>query len=295
VTAARAVEIAVVTARTTMRPVAPNLHAMRIDNLRIEKGRSIRLARISTDATLGLADKAAALAQLAKIQPDITELQTRLHAEGKRGVLLVIQAMDAGGKDGAVRGLHGALNPTGVRVVSFKVPAGRETEQDYLWRVHNECPRKGEIVLFNRSHYEDVLVVRVREFVAAQRWKKRYQHIANFEQMLADEGTEIIKIFLHISKEEQRVRQQERIDIPQKNWKFRVGDLEDRARWDNYMAAYQDAINKTSTPDAPWYVVPADRKWVRDVAVATILLQHLKRINPQYPPNPDVVPGMKVD
>ncbi len=268
---------------------------MRIDNLRIEKGRSLRLSRISTDATLGLADKATALAELAKIQPEITELQTRLHAEGKRGVLLVIQAMDAGGKDGAVRGLHGALNPTGVRVVSFKVPAGREAEQDYLWRVHSECPRKGEIVLFNRSHYEDVLVVRVRELVAAQRWKKRYQHIADFEQMLADEGTEIIKLFLHISKDEQRVRQQERIDIPNKNWKFRVGDLEDRARWDNYMAAYQDAISKTSTPDAPWYVVPADRKWVRDVAVATILLQHLRKINPQYPPNPDVVPGMKVD
>jgi PPK2 family polyphosphate:nucleotide phosphotransferase len=268
---------------------------MKIDDLRIAKGSSIRLAKMSTDASLGLADKAAALAELAKIQPDITELQTRLHADGKRGVLLVIQAMDAGGKDGAVRGLHGALNPTGVRVVSFKVPAGRETEQDYLWRVHNECPRKGEIVLFNRSHYEDVLVVRVREFVAAQQWKKRYQHIANFEQMLADEGTEIIKIFLHISKEEQRVRQQERIDIPNKNWKFRARDLEDRARWDNYMSAYQDAINKTSTPDAPWYVVPADRKWVRDVAIATILRQHLKKINPQYPPNPDVVPGMKVD
>ena len=294
-TAVRAVKIAVVTARTTTQPITPNLHAMRIDNLRIEKGRSLRLSRISTDATLGLADKATALAELAKIQPEITELQTRLHAEGKRGVLLVIQAMDAGGKDGAVRGLHGALNPTGVRVVSFKVPAGREAEQDYLWRVHSECPRKGEIVLFNRSHYEDVLVVRVRELVAAQRWKKRYQHIADFEQMLADEGTEIIKLFLHISKDEQRVRQQERIDIPNKNWKFRVGDLEDRARWDNYMAAYQDAISKTSTPDAPWYVVPADRKWVRDVAVATILLQHLRKINPQYPPNPDVVPGMKVD
>jgi PPK2 family polyphosphate:nucleotide phosphotransferase len=288
------VEIAVATVRTPIWLAAPNLHPMKIDDLRVTKGSSVRLAKMSTDDTLGLADKASALAELAKIQPDITELQTRLHAEGKRGLLLVIQAMDAGGKDGAVRGLHGALNPTGVRVVSFKVPAGRETEQDYLWRVHNECPRKGEIVLFNRSHYEDVLVVRVREFVAAKQWQKRYQHIANFEQLLADEGTEIIKIFLHISKEEQRVRQQERIDIPEKNWKFRAGDLEDRARWDDYMAAYQDAISKTSTPYAPWYVVPADRKWVRDVAVATILRQHLKQMNPQYPPNPDAVPGMKV-
>jgi PPK2 family polyphosphate:nucleotide phosphotransferase len=268
---------------------------MKIEDLRIAKSRPVRLAKVSTDATLGLKDKISAKEELAKIQPDITELQTRLHAEGKRGVLMVIQAMDAGGKDGAVRGLHGALNPTGVRVVSFKVPAGREAEQDYLWRVHNECPRKGEIVLFNRSHYEDVLVVRVREFVAEQRWKKRYDHIANFEQMLADEGTEIIKIFLHISKDEQAIRQQERIDDPLKNWKFRAGDLEDRARWDNYMRAYEDAINKTSTPSAPWYVVPADRKWVRDVAVATILRHHLRKIDPQFPPNPDVVPGMTVE
>jgi PPK2 family polyphosphate:nucleotide phosphotransferase len=268
---------------------------MKIEDLRIAKTRPVRLAKVSTDATLGLKDKISAKAELAKIQPDITELQTRLHAEGKRGVLMVIQAMDAGGKDGAVRGLHGALNPTGVRVVSFKVPEGRETQQDYLWRVHNECPRKGEIVLFNRSHYEDVLVVRVREFVPEQQWKKRYQHIANFEQVLADEGTEIIKIFLHISKEEQRVRQQERIDDPLKNWKFRAGDLEDRARWDIFMAAYEDAINKTSTPSAPWYVVPADRKWVRDVAVATILRHHLRKIDPQFPPNPDAVPGMRVE
>ena len=265
-----------------------------IESLRVTKGRKVRLAARSTDATLGFTDKAQARQELEKILADISELQTRLHASRAAGVLVVVQAMDAGGKDGAVRGLHGGLNPTGVRVVSFKVPIGRETEQDYLWRVHAECPRKGEIVMFNRSHYEDVLVVRVHEFVPKEQWQKRYRHIANFEEMLADEGTEIIKIFLHISMDEQRIRQQERIDIPDKNWKFRAGDLKDRERWDDFMTAYEDAINKTSTPSAPWYVVPADRKWVRDVAVATILRHHLRQIDPQYPPNPEVVPGMKV-
>jgi PPK2 family polyphosphate:nucleotide phosphotransferase len=265
-----------------------------LQHLVVPKRGKLNLADVATDAKLGLDDKAAAREALVSIQSDITELQTKLHAQGARGVLVLIQAMDAGGKDGAVRGLHGALNPTGVRVVSFKVPVGREREQDYLWRVHNECPRKGEIVLFNRSHYEDVLVVRVHDLVPEAQWQRRFAHIKAFEQQLADEGTEIIKIFLHISKEEQRVRQQERIDIPDKNWKFRAKDLEDRARWDEFMVAYADAITKTNTSDAPWYIVPADRKWVRDVAVATILRSHLRKIDPQFPTNAEVVPGTVV-
>lgn len=265
-----------------------------LEHMLVRPGDRVDLGRRSTNSQLGLKDKVDAAKQLAGIQADIAQLQTKLHAQGTKGVLVVIQAMDAGGKDGAVKGLHGALNPTGVRVVSFKVPAGHEREHDYLWRVHAECPAKGEIVLFNRSHYEDVLVVRVHDLVPKQTWQRRYGHIANFEQMLADEGTEVIKIFLHISLEEQRVRQQERIDIPEKNWKFRPADLEDRAQWPNFMKAYEDAIFKTNTKQTPWYIVPADRKWVRDVAVATILRRHLQGMELAYPANPAVVPGMKV-
>ncbi|MFT4774795.1 MAG: PPK2 family polyphosphate:nucleotide phosphotransferase, partial [Ilumatobacter sp.] len=204
-------------------------------------------------------------------------------------VLVVLQAMDAAGKDSTIRSIFSGLNPAGVDVNPFGVPTDEEQAHDYLWRIHHHAPADGQIGVFNRSHYEDVLVVRVKGFATENVWKKRYDHIANFEQMLADEGTTIIKIFLNVSRREQKERFEERLQRPDKNWKFRAGDLDDRARWPDYTEAYTDALEKTSTDDAPWYVVPADRKWARNVCVARILRHHLEEINPQYP---DPEPGL---
>jgi PPK2 family polyphosphate:nucleotide phosphotransferase len=252
------------------------------------------LAGRATDAKLGIRSKEQGHAKLAKLHTQITDLQNKLWAAHGRSVLLVIQAMDAGGKDGVIRTLAPAVNPAGVRVAAFKAPSTLELDHDFLWRIHEQAPRKGEITIFNRSHYEDVVVVRVKSLVDEKRWKKRFDHIRNFEQMLTDEGTDVIKVFLNISKDEQRLRQQDRIDDPNEQWKFRKGDLDDRARWADFIAAYDDAITKTSTKVAPWYVVPADRKWVRDVAIATILVHHLGKIDPRFPPAEPGIAGLKV-
>jgi PPK2 family polyphosphate:nucleotide phosphotransferase len=198
-------------------------------------------------------------------------------------VLVVLQAMDAGGKDGVIRSLFTGLNPAGVHVSSFGVPSEEEQSHDYLWRIHHRCPPKGVIGIFNRSHYEDVAVVRVKNLVRPATWKLRFGHIVDFERMLADEGTHIVKLFLHISNEKQRERLQDRLDSPDERWKFRRGDLDDRALWGDFMRAYTDAITKTSTDTAPWYVVPGDRKWVRNLVVARILRDVLERIDPQFP------------
>jgi PPK2 family polyphosphate:nucleotide phosphotransferase len=204
--------------------------------------------------------------------------------------LLVLQAMDAAGKDGTIRSMLSGLNPAGIQVSNFKVPGGPEVQHDYLWRVHAAVPGKGEIGIFNRSHYEDVLVVRVKEFVPRSVWSRRYEHINGFERLLADEGTTVVKVFLNVSNEKQRERLQERVDDPEKRWKFRAGDLDDRALWSKFQAAYHDAIKRTSTDAAPWYVVPADRNWVRNLAVAKILVHHLEQMNPKLPaPDPSVV------
>jgi PPK2 family polyphosphate:nucleotide phosphotransferase len=211
------------------------------------------------------------------------ELQKRLFAERRRALLVVLQAMDAGGKDGVIRSVFTGINPAGVAVHSFGVPSEEEAEHDFLWRVHRDCPRRGTIGVFNRSHYEDVLVVRVKQLVAPERWQPRYELIRQFEAALAAEGTTVVKLFLHVSKEEQRARLQDRIDAPEERWKFRLGDLDDRARWDDFMAAYRDALDRTSTSEAPWYVVPGDRKWVRNLAVAKILHHHLTLLDPRYP------------
>ena len=221
-------------------------------------------------------------------------LQNRLFAEGGQSLLVVLQAMDAAGKDGTIRSIFTGLNPAGVRVTSFKVPAGREAEQDYLWRVHANCPGKGEIGVFNRSHYEDVLVVRVKGFVPEDRWKLRYRHIREFERLLADEGTRIVKLYLHVSKDEQRARLQDRIDDPEERWKFRVGDLDDRKLWGSYMEAYEDAMAETSERHAPWYVVPADHKWVRNLAVARLLRTTLEEMDPRLPAPEAGIDGLKV-
>lgn len=240
-------------------------------------------------------DKDAAKAELAVVLNEVADLQKRLFAEQADALLLVLQAMDAGGKDGVLREVLTGLNPAGVRVRSFRVPTEEERAHDFLWRVHPHTPAKGEIVVFNRSHYEDVLVVRVKQLVPAARWRARYEHIKRFERLLHDEGTTIVKLFLNVSKDEQRERFQDRIDDPDERWKFRRGDLDDRARWDEFMQAYRDALAKTSVSHAPWYVVPGDRKWVRNLCVAHVLRDTLRRIDPHYPEPEEGVEGLVVE
>lgn len=265
-----------------------------VESLRVQPGAKVNLQRWSTDATFGW-EKESAKAELEQVKARLDALQERLAAEGKHSVLLVLQAMDAAGKDGTIRSILSGLNPAGVTVTSFKVPAGAEARHDYLWRVHAAAPERGSIGVFNRSHYEDVLVVRVKNFVPKSVWSKRYEHIRNLEQLLHDEGTRIVKCFLHVSKEEQRRRFQERVDDPTKQWKFRAGDLDDRALWPQFQKAYEDAIGRTSTADAPWYVVPADRNWVRNLAVAKILLNVLEDLKPKYPAPEEGVAGRIVE
>ena len=213
----------------------------------------------------------------------LSDLQRRLWAESAQSLLVVLQAMDTGGKDGTIRHVFQGVNPQGVDVHGFGVPTEEELAHDYLWRIHHHTPADGRIAIFNRSHYEDVLVVRVKGLVPEQRWSNRYDHIRAFEKMLADEGTTIVKLFLNISRDEQAERLRARLDEPDKNWKFRRGDLEDRALWDDYQSAYEDALTRTSTEYAPWYVVPANRKWYRNLAVSSILIRTLEGMGPRYP------------
>jgi PPK2 family polyphosphate:nucleotide phosphotransferase len=240
-------------------------------------------------------DKAATKQELGAELDAVADLQKRLFAEGRRSLLVVLQAMDAAGKDGTIRTVFAALNPAGVDVNPFGVPTEEELAHDFLWRIHHHTPPDGAIGVFNRSHYEDVLVVRVKGFAPEEVWRRRYDHIRNFEELLVDEGTEVAKIFLHVSRDEQRERFQDRIDSPDERWKFRRGDLADRARWDEFMEAYTDALQLTSTERAPWYVVPADRKWVRNRCVTAILRDHLERIGPRYPDPEGDVAGIVVE
>jgi PPK2 family polyphosphate:nucleotide phosphotransferase len=225
----------------------------------------------------------------------LEELQEVLYAQGKHRILVVLQATDSGGKDGTIRNVFDGVNPQGVKVASFKRPTEQELAHDYLWRVHPHVPGNGEIVIFNRSHYEDVLVVRVHDLVPEERWSKRYEHINAFEKLLADEGTTILKLFLHISKDEQKARLQARLDDPSKHWKFSLGDLEERNRWDDYQGAFQTMLTATSTEWAPWYVVPADRKWFRDLLVSQILVETLESLRLEYPQNEDDLTGVVVE
>jgi PPK2 family polyphosphate:nucleotide phosphotransferase len=265
-----------------------------LDRLRVAPGDRPDLSAIATRDTLGLEDKTAGKARLSELHDTLFGLQRRLWAEDERAVLLVLQGMDTAGKDGTIRRVFRGLNPQGVKVASFKAPTEEELDHDFLWRVHADVPGRGEIGIFNRSHYEDVGVVRVLGLVPEERWRARYGHIRDFERLLADEGTAIVKVFLHISHAEQRERLQERIDTPEKHWKFEHGDLDTRARWDEFIDAYADAIAETSTEHAPWYVVPADRKWVRDVAVASLLVETLERMDPQPPPADPELDGLVV-
>jgi len=222
-------------------------------------------------------------AALANLNRKLAELQEILYAEHKHKVLIVIQAMDTGGKDGAIRHVFKGINPQGVRVASFKIPSAIEMDHDYLWRIHQQTPGKGEMVIFNRSHYEDVLVVRVHKLVTEEVWKRRYDQIHNFEKLLAEEGTTILKFYLHISSEEQKERLRARLEDPTKHWKFDPADLKERQLWKEYMRAYEDALEKTSTKYAPWYIVPANKKWYRDLVVASVILETLRDLKMEYP------------
>jgi PPK2 family polyphosphate:nucleotide phosphotransferase len=221
-------------------------------------------------------------AALANLNGKLAELQEILYAEHRHKVLIVLQAMDTGGKDGAIRHVFTGINPQGVRVASFKVPSAIEMDHDYLWRIHQQTPGRGEMVIFNRSHYEDVLVVRVHKLVPEKDWKRRYEQINNFEKLLAEEGTTILKFYLHISSEEQKKRLRARLEDPTKHWKFDPDDLKERQLWKEYMRAYEDVLEKTSTKYAPWYIVPANKKWYRDLVMASVILETLKDLKMEY-------------
>ncbi len=232
-------------------------------------------------------DKAQDRITIRELSSEVNQLQDIFYAEGERKILIVLQGMDAGGKDGTVRHVFSECDALGIRPASFKKPSKRELAHDYLWRVHQQVPQKGELTIFNRSHYEDVLIVRVHDWITKKECEQRYAHINDFERMLHETGTTIIKCFLHISKEEQKERFQARLDEPHKTWKFNPGDLEERALWDDYQEAYEDALIATSTEHAPWYVIPANSKTNRNLLISRLLLKTLKDLDPQYPKAPD--------
>jgi len=251
--------------------------------LMAEPGKKIKLSRIDPDSTDGFKDKQAAAERLEKSIARLAQLQYLLYAEKRRSVLIVFQAMDAGGKDGTIRQVMSGLNPQGCRVIPFKVPCGEETEHDFLWRIHRATPAYGEIGIFNRSHYEDVLVARVHALVPEAVWTARYEHINAFERLLVASGVTILKFFLHISREEQRARLEERLRDREKNWKVAAADFKDRQRGDDYMAAYEDAISRCSTEWAPWYVIPANKKWFRNLAVAEVIVEAMEGLKLKLP------------
>ncbi|MFO0618258.1 MAG: polyphosphate kinase 2 family protein [Polyangiaceae bacterium] len=231
----------------------------------------------------GEIDKDDAKAALAGYTDRLAKLQEKLFAEEKQSLLVVFQAMDTGGKDGTIRSVFGPLNAIGTQVHSFGKPSERELAQDFLWRVHPHAPERGQIVIFNRSHYEDVLIVRVHGWADDKTIRARFEHITAFERLLAERRTKVVKFFLHISRDEQKQRLEERLADPTKRWKFNPGDLPERAKWDDYMVAFEDAMRETSTKEAPWFVVPANRKWYRNILVARTLVETLEEMDPKYP------------
>ena len=249
------------------------------------KGKSFRLSNVDPGSEGPFAhhpkNREDAGPRLLVLRQRLSELQELLYAEHQRSLLLVFQAMDTGGKDGAIENLLTGMNPAGVRVASFKAPSTEELSHDFLWRIHAQTPGKGHIGVFNRSHYEDVLISRVHGLIAEETWRQRYEHINNFEALLTDGGTVILKFFLHISKAEQAERLQARLDNPAKNWKFDPNDIKERTFWEKYQHAYEDAVRHCSPAGAPWFVVPANQKWARDLAIAEIVVAALEKMNPQ--------------
>ncbi|HKT61431.1 MAG TPA: polyphosphate kinase 2 family protein [Gemmatimonadales bacterium] len=250
-------------------------------------GTRIRLTDAEAAPPSGAPAKNEALKQVDALTKRLDQLQEALYAENQRAVLVVLQGRDTAGKDGTIRKVFGPLNPQGLLVTSFKAPTAAELAHDFLWRVHQAVPPKGAIGIFNRSHYEDVLVVRVHELVPESVWRPRYEQINQFERILTENGVTILKFFLHISHDEQRERLRARLDDPTKYWKFSVGDLGERDKWDAYTAAYEEALQRTSTAEAPWWVVPADKKYIRDLLVAQVVTETLERMDPKYPGPPE--------
>ena len=240
-------------------------------------------------------DKQQALLASEELREKLDDLQELLYVEHRHKVLVVFQAMDTGGKDGAIRHLFKGLDPNGARVANFKEPTEEEKDHDFLWRVHRQVPSNGELVLFNRSHYEEVLIARVHQLVSPEVWSKRYGQINDFEQMLAENGTTILKFYLHIDRGEQRQRLQARLDEPNKRWKFRLSDLQDRKLWGEYVKAYEDVVNKTSTDSAPWYIVPANHKWYRDFVVSSVLVNTLEGLQMKYPEPEESLDGVVIE
>ncbi len=251
-------------------------------------GKTIKLADITTRGKTLHDDRKDAEKEFVKLREEFIEQQVALYAEGKQKLLIVLQAMDAGGKDGTTRHIFKGVNPQGVVVTSFKKPSSEELAHDFLWRIHKAVPGKGMIGVFNRSHYEDVLVVRVDEIVPKSVWRPRYETINRFEKHLTDSGTTVLKFFLHISKDEQKERFQDRLDEPDKNWKFDRGDLGKRKQWDEYQLAFQDMLNECTTEHAPWHVIPADQKWYRNLAIMRTIVATLKKMDPKYPVSKDL-------
>ena len=261
-----------------------------IDAVRIAPGTRPEIAIRGADDELGLGSKEAAKELRTGLLERLSTLQERLFAEDRRSLLLVLQGLDASGKDGVITSVFTGVNPQGVRVTSFRAPTTTERAHDYLWRVHAALPPRGAIGIFNRSHYEDVVAVRMHGLASEEVWRRRPAHICEWERMLGDEGTTLVKVFLNVSKEEQRRRFQERVDDPEKRWKFRKDDLEVRRRFDEYVSAWDEVIEQTSTEWAPWHVVPADRNWVKSTAVAALLVDALERLGPRLP---DPEPGLE--
>jgi PPK2 family polyphosphate:nucleotide phosphotransferase len=268
----------------------------------VEEGSKVRLDAIDQNEKelFVHGGKSEHLPFIEQLRDDLQLLQKVLYAEDKRRVLVVIQAMDTGGKDGCVKHVFSRVDPQGINVRSFKKPTEAELARDFLWRIHRHVPRSGQVTVFNRSHYEDVIAVRVKKLFGDHVWKRRYQHIIDFERMLAEEGTVIVKFFLHISKGEQRRRLEARLANPAKHWKFNPDDLADRARWGDFMKAYEDLIERTSMSHAPWYIIPADRKWYRNLCVARIMVDTMQKIGMKYPmpdwdPSKVTIDGEKPD
>jgi len=265
-----------------------------MDQYRVKPGATVRLSKADPDDTGDYKKtdqgKEKAKAELSGLIGRLGELQERLYANGQQSVLVVLQGMDTSGKDGTIKSVMSGVNPQGCTVASFKAPSNSELAHDFLWRVHHEAPAKGHIAIFNRSHYEDVLITRVHGWVTEKVVKQRLRHIEEFEELLYENGTVILKFFLHISKAEQKERLEERIHDPEKRWKFNEGDLEERKLWDQYMHAFEEVLSATSAEHAPWYIVPANRKWYRNLVVAHTLVEALEGMKLKRPPEP---PGIE--
>ena len=279
-----------------MAAMTSNDHARTFDTsrYRVEPGSTVDLSAWKTDENEGL-NKSIGREVTKGLNERLEAAQELLWAEDKNKVLLVLQATDTGGKDGTIRHVFDRVNPQGVRVASFKKPTDHELAYDYLWRVHQHVPSTGEMVIFNRSHYEDVLVVRVHGWVGEEHIQKRFHHIREFERLLSDEGTTIAKFYLHISKDEQKERLQSRLDEPEKNWKFSTSDIEERKLWDKYQTAFADMLGQTSTDYAPWYVIPADRKWFRNLLISRIVVDTLEGLDMTHPPPEEGLPSVVED